>query len=288
MTEVGRHAYPCGVTDVEDRAGKAYWDALWVDEGVDGAEPLLTHHVERQFAAFFADMFAPFDSATARLLEVGCANSRWLPFFAETFGLDITGLDYSAVGCEQERELLARARVEGTIVCADMFQPPRELRGAFDMVLSLGVVEHFEDTAGAIAALAEFLAPGGRLITIVPNLRGAIGIVQRLLNRRIYSIHLRLGPDDLVAGHCTSDFVNAHADYFSTSNFGVLNLRGLDPGARTTRAKELVVRGLIWFSRSIWAIERRVPLRPSRLLSGYVVCVADRAAGPCWSAAGDC
>ena len=176
-----------------DRAGREYWDGLWGTD--DTRDPPRDRadldHVEQQFGRLFEDMLAR-RLQHARVLEIGCARSIWLPYLALICSASVTGIDYSEAGCHQARALLAQARVEGEIVCADAFAPPPELVGAFDLVFSFGVVEHFSDTTAAVAAFARFLRPGGTLVTIVPNMRGGVGLAQRLLNPNVFAIHVPL------------------------------------------------------------------------------------------------
>jgi cyclopropane fatty-acyl-phospholipid synthase-like methyltransferase len=40
--------------------------------------------------------FKEYHCAASRLLEIGCARSAWLPYFAQEFGIDVSGLDYSS------------------------------------------------------------------------------------------------------------------------------------------------------------------------------------------------
>ena len=41
--------------------------------------------------------------------------------------------------------------------------------GSFDAIYSMGTIEHFDDTEGAVREIARVLAPGGRAIVGVPN-----------------------------------------------------------------------------------------------------------------------
>jgi len=69
---------------------------------------------------------------------------------------------------------------------SDIFNPPQELIGAFDVVCSFGVLEHFEDSVNTINAFKKFLKPGGILITTVPYLKGATGILQKIMNKPVF------------------------------------------------------------------------------------------------------
>src|SRR5262249_54413718 len=110
-----------------------YWSANWARERslprpVDPSGPGLANSVDRAWHHYFCEALANVPPGS-RLLEVGAARSRWLPYFAERFGFAVTGLDYQEEGCAQAREILARAGLPGDVICADLFAPPTELLG---------------------------------------------------------------------------------------------------------------------------------------------------------------
>jgi SAM-dependent methyltransferase len=122
----------------------------------------------------------------ASVLELGCAPARWLVWYAERFGAHVTGLESSPKGVVLSRENLAAAAVSGEIREGDFFTA--EL-GEFDLVLSLGFIEHFDDLSAAFARHVAFLKPGGKLVVGVPNFRGLIGSLQRWSNRDFLALH---------------------------------------------------------------------------------------------------
>jgi len=66
----------------------------------------------------------------------------------------VHGLDDSPLGVEQTLARLRRSGIDGEVRCADLFDPPSEWLGAFDIVSWFGVAEHFRDTSAAISAAA--------------------------------------------------------------------------------------------------------------------------------------
>jgi len=232
-------------------------------------------HVERSFAALFETVLCDLPPS-ASFLEIGCANSIWLPHFARRFGFRITGLDYSEIGCAQTRAAYEAAGLDAEIVCADAFSPPGQLLESFDVVFTLGVVEHFDDTVGALDAFARFLRPGGLLLTVIPNLRGANGLVQRIVNPRVLRMHVPLTARQFRAAHVRAELTDVRVRYLVPSNFGVLNLNELDPAALSTRVKEVIVRNLGRASRLIWTLDRVVSLPATRAFAGYLVAVATK------------
>lgn len=263
----------------EDRAGAAYWDGVWREADLPRPVDPGDHHFRNRMNRVFAAYFDPILSALppgARVLEVGCGRSAWLPYFAARYGSAIAGIDYSQAGCEAEREILRRAGVEAEIVQADLFDPPPGLLGRFDLVLSLGVVEHFDDTAACLEAVSRFARPGGRVVTTIPNMIGAAGALQRLLNPAVFEIHRPMGPRGLAAAHDRAGLAVESSGYLLSNNFGVVNLQGLPEGGRRRRLEFLLLQ-LTRLTKLVWLIEDRLGALPAtRALAGFVAVTATR------------
>jgi len=264
-----------------DKAGKAYWDEVWTGDTlplpVDPGQTNLDNYVNVRFHEFFSKTFSRVDPRHKLLLEVGCANSSWLPYFSQQFGFKIFGLDYSEIGCEESRKILLNAGVQGDVVCADFFSPPASLMGAFDVVVTFGVVEHFADTQSCIDALSRFLKPGGLLVTIIPNMVGLIGRLEKIINRPVYDIHVPLDPGNLADMHGLSKLDVLQCDYFLSTHFGVLNLNGLDPTSLDWKIKNKFLKALLHLSKLIWLYEGAFDqLKPNRLFSPYINCLAQK------------
>ncbi len=58
---------------------------------------------------------------------------------------------------------------------------PAELGEGFDSIICLNVLEHVEDDVGALRHLHDLLAPGGRVVLIVPALRSLYGEIDRAI-----------------------------------------------------------------------------------------------------------
>jgi 2-polyprenyl-3-methyl-5-hydroxy-6-metoxy-1,4-benzoquinol methylase len=204
---------------------------------------------------------------------LGCARSAWLPYFATHHGAAVCGLDYSPRGAEQAAARLRREGIPGDVRCADLFDPPDEWRGAFDVVVWFGVAEHFEDPTKAIRAAAEFLKPGGLLITEIPNLVGAVGWIQRVFNKPVYDIHVPHSRESLTCHHLAAGLEIVHSQYEVPTDFGVVDLGGA-PKDALLPIKERVLYGLRLLTGAVWWIDRRIPLPATRLFSGFVIVAA--------------
>jgi SAM-dependent methyltransferase len=171
------------------------------------------------------------------------------------------------------REILEKQGAKGTVCCENFFAPPRTLIEQFDVVVSFGVLEHFEDTVGCVSAFSRFLKPGGIIITSVPNMRGILGLLQKKLNKQVYDKHVPLDADMLRGAHALSYFTDLKCDYFLSNDFGIINLGCLNPEQRSTRLKAFLMRNLSRASRAVWKIEEIIGNLPtSKLLSPFLIC----------------
>lgn len=258
-----------------DRAGKAYWDAAWEREqlplAVDPTRAGLDNYVTKQFHELFVREF-PASRDGLRLLEVGCARSSWLPYFALHHGFEVSGLDYSAGGCEQARRILEGAGVSGQVIEGDLFAPPEGMVGQFDVVVSFGLVEHFTDTVAAHVALARFLKPDGLIVTIIPNLGGSLlSLFQRVLDRAVFDVHEPIDRRQLANAHAQANLQLSWCHYFLSVNWNVLNIASW----RNARWRTRLMRIFSGLSKAVWMLERRgFIIPPNRLTSPYIVAVA--------------
>ncbi len=130
-------------------------------------------------------------------MELGSGPARFMIYFHKTFGYRVSGCDTSARTCDLARQNLAAAGVAGTILPVDFFA----LDGTYDVVFSGGVIEHFEDPSVPVAAFARLVAPGGILITDVPNLTGLNGLYHRVLKPQTFETHRPIQFAELRAWH---------------------------------------------------------------------------------------
>lgn len=259
-----------------DRAGKEYWDAAWAQEEFPAAiEPRtasLWGYRDQLLDRAIRDVLGRTPGQT--FLELGCARSAWLPYFSKEFGYRVAGLDYSEIGARQTAERLDREGIAGQTRCGDLFSPPADWIGAFDVVAWFGVAEHFDDTAAAIRAASAYLKPGGILLTEIPNLTGVNGWLQKILHKPVYDIHVPLTAPGLARHHADAGLDVLSSHYVVPTDFGVIDLAGHPPGWKRA-AKEKLLYALRLFSGVVWWLDRRFgPTRPGRLTGGFIVTAA--------------
>lgn len=244
-----------------------YWDEFWRRASGRTSDSYYRRRLDRAFANALAGL----DTAGMRLLEVGVGGSEYLPYFHRRFGFAVGGIDYSETGCESARKLLAANGTPGEIRQADMFVPPADLLGSFDVAVSLGLVEHFQETAGAVAAVAAFARPGGRMLTVIPNMKGLYGILFKLFNRQAYDTHVPLDLVELIQAHRDCGLLNVGGEY-------LLGLPGVVDGGRYEPARlRRYFRKLAYpVSKAYWALEEKgVGVPENAFSSPYIICTAE-------------
>jgi len=264
-----------------DKAGENYWSDLWertsLPESINIHSKSLNSYPDRILDKIFRKIFQGIDTRGKKLLEIGCGNSVLLPYLAKEFGFEIYGIDYSKKGCKQSELILEREGLKGVIICEDAFNPKKDLLNTFDVVCSFGVAEHFLDTAGTLKSFSNFLKPGAILVTSIPNMKGATGLLHKWLNRPVYEIHVPLDKEDLTNAIIKAELKPILSEYFLAISFAI-TLDGID-GKRIPNffIKKVFVKFLRYSSKLIWVLENLFgTLPPGRFLSGGVITSAKK------------
>ncbi|MGZ7080097.1 MAG: class I SAM-dependent methyltransferase [Thermoanaerobaculia bacterium] len=122
------------------------------------------------------------------VLEIGCAPGRWLAFLSKEFNLGVSGIEYTADGATATRRNLELLGVKSADIReADFLTTTPSPK--YDVVVSLGFVEHFTDVEAIIRRHGAWARPGGHVIIGVPNFKGVHGWLQRGLDPEVLAHH---------------------------------------------------------------------------------------------------
>lgn len=127
-------------------------------------------------------------SSKGEALEVGCAPGRWLAFLAKEFNLGVSGIEYTSDGVAATRRNLELLGVKNADIREADFltaTPSPE----YDVVISLGFIEHFTDVDSVIRRHGAWTRPGGLVVVGVPNFRGVHGWLQKGLDPDVLARH---------------------------------------------------------------------------------------------------
>jgi SAM-dependent methyltransferase len=180
LGEFGHATAPGTLTSSE------HWDAYWQSTDLPVE---VTRGAQTSTSAILdvMDRFLACDSPLS-VLEVGGAPGGYLVHLWRQFGHDVSVLDNSPRGVELARRNFELLGIPGRALLGDLFAPEDPQR-QFDVVYSLGLIEHFDDTTAAVAAHLDYLKPGGTLIIGCPNFQGLNLALLRWLSPSMLNWH---------------------------------------------------------------------------------------------------
>ncbi len=163
------------------------WDSVTLPVRVDISDPYI--------GPIISTMSSHIPPTAQTIAEVGGAPGGYLAFFADR-GLIPVALERSSVGCDKTQENWDLLGVAGEVIQCDMFTS-RPLN-RYDVVYSLGLIEHFDDLDYVVSHHLKYLKPGGILILGCPNFRGVYTRPMRWLSPERLRIH-NLGVMDFAS-----------------------------------------------------------------------------------------
>lgn len=203
------------------------------------------------------------ENKTGTAIELGGFPGYYAIFLKKYFGLKTTLFDFY-VHQPVLKEVLQANQLNETdieVIEGDLFK--YQPKDQYDLVLSCGLIEHFNDTKDIIARHLQFLKPGGTLFITLPNFTGVNGWVQRKFDMSNYEKHniSSMNPQ-LLAGYCKElGLKNVDAYYYGKYSIWLEN-KAQQSSITKTFIKTLWLTGKI--------LTRIIPVE-SRLLSPYIV-----------------
>ena len=149
---------------------QTYWDDSW-------DKIKLPVEIKKSKNLYLNEILSIFDRVLRKdnntsVLEIGGAPGQYMIYMARNFHYKISALDFSSVGCKKMRSNLRLLHVKGRIYRKDLLKDNISSLPKFDVVYSLGFIEHFSNLEKIIAKHLELLKPGGILIIGTPNFLG--------------------------------------------------------------------------------------------------------------------
>jgi trans-aconitate methyltransferase len=189
---------------------KTFWANYWESK----KDVAFTVPVKYTFHQLLRQIISKNKTGTA--IELGGFPGYYAIFLHKYFGLQTTIFDFYIHKPVLKQVLAANQLTENDVdvIEGDLFNyQPKE---QYDLVLSCGLIEHFNDTKDIIARHLPFLKPQGTLFITLPNFTGANGWVQRKYDMGNYEKHniSSMNPQ-LLAGYCKElGLKNVEAYYY--------------------------------------------------------------------------
>ena len=120
-------------------------------------------------------------------IEIGCGTGNYMVYINKEFGYWIDGLDYSDNMAYVRANLLYNGIQDAELFNGDFFEfmPAKK----YDLVLSGGFAEHFDDYELVVRRHAEWAKPGGLVVIIVPNLTHIHRLLCGLFAPEVLRVH---------------------------------------------------------------------------------------------------
>jgi SAM-dependent methyltransferase len=131
-----------------------YWDKVWDKE--------LQFFTEQGISTHILKILRSVLFKGSKVLEIGCVPAGRLYFLQKHFQMETYGLDYSLKG------LFKSIKYKNHLVCSDLYYPPFK-QESFDLVYSLGVIEHFDVPSKVIGKHLDLVRKEGFILITVPN-----------------------------------------------------------------------------------------------------------------------
>lgn len=117
-----------------------------------------------------------------KVIDVGCGYGELLSEFRKRHGGDVVGVELSAEAARFAREHY------GLTVLEEDVNERISAGDQYDLVFLIATLEHVLDGAALLATLRAMLAPGGRLVVLVPDLDAIQPIVRTDNASRVFKV----------------------------------------------------------------------------------------------------
>lgn len=167
-----------------EKAPQQFWENLY--EKMNGRNSKLSswYISNRTVKALMRPLVKPHH----QVLEIGSAPGMWLAWIHKNCFAHVSGIDYSEVGIATQKKLFTQQRIIGNSWCEDIFSC-RLPENSFDVVYSLGVIEHYDDPSSLIEAHLRLTKPGGLVVIAIPNYSGIHLALQSFFDSENLEIH---------------------------------------------------------------------------------------------------
>ncbi|MCX6051228.1 MAG: class I SAM-dependent methyltransferase [Campylobacterales bacterium] len=161
---------------------KSFWEKYW-GTIILPSKINFSFKNDRVIAQTILD-YIPVATENQIALEIGCAPGKWMLFLYEKLNYIVHGFEYLDVAAEKTRENLLICAVPDEkfdVITADFLtQVPIK---KYDLVLSLGFIEHFDNYQDIFNRHLSYGKKGGYIVIGFPNFRGLNYYIQSFIDK---------------------------------------------------------------------------------------------------------
>ena len=165
---------------------KKYWEDYYEQSNTERTE--ITRICSR-YDYLFDMLVAASDQPPKTIIEIGAYPGRFLSYLSSKYLLEATALDFNSDTSKISDSFTSMGGVLKEILQADFFQYKPTQK--YDLVLSIGFIEHFINYDDVLDRHLSYLKPGGAMLIMVPNkrfLRKYYGLLVDRANLRAHNL----------------------------------------------------------------------------------------------------
>lgn len=142
------------------------WNSYWRKTKGLGLDS-YTRYFWREHLAYMMPVFKKLPEEST-VIEIGVGTGSLLRMVHETTRLRVIGLDISRNAIRQAKLRFSPFKSNSSLVLGDVFHLPFR-DGSFDVVICLGLIEHFEDSFTPMSNVLKLVKKGGYAFISVPQ-----------------------------------------------------------------------------------------------------------------------
>jgi len=163
---------------------KIFWEKFW-------SSITLPQKVDYDFKndrviAETIKKYIPSACKDKTVVEIGCAPGKWLVMFNKELGYKIAGFEYCEPAFDKTLENLEINEIGKEDIELELVDfLHANFNKTYDVVVSLGFIEHFDEIENIFTKHYELLNDSGYLVIGIPNFRGLNFHIQKLIDKFI-------------------------------------------------------------------------------------------------------
>ena len=170
--------------DSERRTSQAYWESYYSRAKTDRRS---IEKSSRHYDTHWKRLIESCARAPRSVMEIGCYPGRYLAYVSSRYNLEPYGIDFNSDRRAVAESMSAMGVKKYHYIQGDLFQ--MEDVGPFDIVYSMGFIEHFDNYEEVMDRHLQYLAPGGSLMIAVPNKRKLRWLYGLAFDRHNLNVH---------------------------------------------------------------------------------------------------
>jgi len=232
--------------EINNKADKIYWNNVWTEKeiiykiDIHRYNKVMLHELYKKY--FIVDK-------NKSICEIGCSMSENLLYFYDNFEYQINGFDYEENSAIKTDYIYKSMGYQANIYHHDLFS--KDNINKYDIISSFGVFEHFRNLSVSIKQTTLYLKKDGLILTLIPNMNGITGFMQKYLNKKVYDIHIPYTKEDIKAAHESSEYETLFCDYYGLYIGGVVNIDGKKYSSFISKLISLPGRPLYYLNKVI-------------------------------------